>query len=225
MNFVLNKYNCALPDEMLLDDLRRVAKLTKKRTVTRGDYIKHGNHPRCTIIRRFGGWSVALIAAGLETTFPPKPCKAGLFANILLLWNLLGRRPRAKDLKHKASRYTLEDYRFRFGSFKKAMEEFIRDANKQRKNKTSTPYPSHAKKKNRKCRKRRSSRAVSYKMRYLVLDRDQYACVKCGRSPANEKGVKLHIDHITPWSKGGETELTNLQTLCRECNVGKGVMP
>ncbi len=30
-----------------------------------------------------------------------------------------------------------------------------------------------------------------------------------------------HIDHIKPWSKGGETVLENLQTLCATCNLGK----
>ncbi|MBQ7732389.1 MAG: HNH endonuclease, partial [Synergistaceae bacterium] len=29
-------------------------------------------------------------------------------------------------------------------------------------------------------------------------------------------------DHITPWSKGGRTELDNCQMLCRECNRRKG---
>jgi 5-methylcytosine-specific restriction endonuclease McrA len=32
---------------------------------------------------------------------------------------------------------------------------------------------------------------------------------------------RLHIDHIVPWSKGGETALENLETLCSECNLGK----
>ncbi|MBA3804703.1 MAG: HNH endonuclease, partial [Acidobacteria bacterium] len=34
-------------------------------------------------------------------------------------------------------------------------------------------------------------------------------------------GVALHVDHIRPWSKDGETLLENLQTLCSECNLGK----
>jgi 5-methylcytosine-specific restriction endonuclease McrA len=33
--------------------------------------------------------------------------------------------------------------------------------------------------------------------------------------------VTLHIDHIVPVSKGGASEMDNLQTLCFDCNEGK----
>ena len=36
-----------------------------------------------------------------------------------------------------------------------------------------------------------------------------------------EDGVTLHIDHIIPVSKGGTDELSNLQTLCADCNLNK----
>ena len=52
--------------------------------------------------------------------------------------------------------------------------------------------------------------------------RDGFTCKTCGRSPINEKGVKLHVDHIVPWSKGGETIPDNLETKCEQCNLGKG---
>jgi 5-methylcytosine-specific restriction endonuclease McrA len=37
-----------------------------------------------------------------------------------------------------------------------------------------------------------------------------------------ERGVELHVDHILPWSKDGETVEENLQTKCSKCNLGKG---
>ncbi|NQV14303.1 HNH endonuclease [bacterium] len=46
----------------------------------------------------------------------------------------------------------------------------------------------------------------------------------CGISPAKDPDVILHVDHIKPWSKGGETEINNLQALCEKCNVGKSDM-
>jgi len=45
-------------------------------------------------------------------------------------------------------------------------------------------------------------------------------CKHCGKG-IND-GVKLEVDHITPFSKGGDTEFSNLQILCEECNRGKG---
>jgi 5-methylcytosine-specific restriction endonuclease McrA len=53
------------------------------------------------------------------------------------------------------------------------------------------------------------------------LQRDRFTCCACGASPALSPGVELHVDHIVPWSKGGETGLENLQTLCSVCNLGK----
>lgn len=68
----------------------------------------------------------------------------------------------------------------------------------------------------------KTSRVISDKLRYQVLKRDCFKCCACGASPAKDASVELHIDHIVPWSKGGETTLDNLQTLCSRCNLGKG---
>lgn len=56
-------------------------------------------------------------------------------------------------------------------------------------------------------------------MRYEVIRRDAYRCRACGSSVAS--GAVLHVDHIKPVSKGGKTEMGNLQTLCGVCNFGK----
>lgn len=61
---------------------------------------------------------------------------------------------------------------------------------------------------------------LTLSLRYDVLKRDNFRCVLCGRSSANS-GVELEVDHIIPVSKGGETEMYNLRTLCRDCNRGK----
>lgn len=68
---------------------------------------------------------------------------------------------------------------------------------------------------------KRNTRAISDKLRYQVLKRDNFKCCACGASPAKDPSVELHIDHIIPWSKGGESTLENLQTLCSKCNIGK----
>ena len=50
-----------------------------------------------------------------------------------------------------------------------------------------------------------------------VKRRDQYTCQACGR--VTEEG---DCDHIVPESKGGKTEMANLQWLCRTpCHTEK----
>lgn len=61
-------------------------------------------------------------------------------------------------------------------------------------------------------------RPLSRKTRFEVLKRDKFTCQYCGRQAPE---VVLHVDHITPVSKGGTNDITNLVTSCRECNLGK----
>ena len=60
---------------------------------------------------------------------------------------------------------------------------------------------------------------MSESMRYDILKRDNYKCQICGMTA--KEGAKLQVDHIIPVSKGGKTEMSNLQTLCSRCNIGK----
>ncbi|MBI3662399.1 MAG: HNH endonuclease [Acidobacteria bacterium] len=53
------------------------------------------------------------------------------------------------------------------------------------------------------------------------MKRDNFSCRACGASPALRPGIALHVDHIIPWSRGGDTIDENLQTLCDACNLGK----
>jgi hypothetical protein len=56
-------------------------------------------------------------------------------------------------------------------------------------------------------------------VRAKVLARDRYRCRHCGISA--DLGAVLHVDHIIPISRGGTSDLGNLQTLCQDCNLGK----
>lgn len=56
-------------------------------------------------------------------------------------------------------------------------------------------------------------------LRWDILKRDNYMCQVCGSTV--QDGVKLHVDHIIPVSKGGLTVKSNLRTLCDRCNLGK----
>lgn len=61
-------------------------------------------------------------------------------------------------------------------------------------------------------------KTLSKKLRFEVFKRDSFTCQYCGRSAPD---VILHADHIEPVSKGGEDDLLNLVTSCKDCNLGK----
>lgn len=61
---------------------------------------------------------------------------------------------------------------------------------------------------------------MSDALRFRIFKRDGYMCQICGKKRID--GVELEVDHIIPISKGGETTMDNLQTLCKRCNRGKG---
>lgn len=67
-------------------------------------------------------------------------------------------------------------------------------------------------------RPRRHQHAVYPRMRFAVLTRDRFTCLYCGRRAPD---VALQVDHIVPFSKGGETIPENLATACRDCNISK----
>lgn len=59
--------------------------------------------------------------------------------------------------------------------------------------------------------------------------RDNFTCQECGYHEMMEDRPwlpdmsRLECDHILPLARGGRTEMSNLQTLCKECNRKKGV--
>jgi predicted restriction endonuclease len=70
-----------------------------------------------------------------------------------------------------------------------------------------------------KSKKNKRSRYIPASIRVSVLTRDNYKCRFCGRSSTK---IQLEVDHIKPFSQGGSHEINNLQTLCIDCNRGKG---
>jgi hypothetical protein len=66
----------------------------------------------------------------------------------------------------------------------------------------------------------KTQHAPSKKLRMSVIQRDEYRCRACGRSPADYVDVELHVHHIIPWGIGGITEEKNLITICKTCHDG-----
>jgi hypothetical protein len=64
--------------------------------------------------------------------------------------------------------------------------------------------------------------AVSKRLRYEILRRDNHTCRYCG---ATAPDAKLTVDHVTPTALGGTDTPDNLVTACEPCNSGKTSTP
>ena len=199
-------------DQELLNDLGRVALILDSNTVPQKKYAVQGKFDYSTVIRRFGSWNGALKRAGLDVSNEINLSDERLFENILLLWQHLGRQPRRSELASNPSTISQGPYNRRFRSWTSALEAFVLYANQSEIEATQAILPAT---------KRQTGRDPSLRLRWHVLQRDRFTCCACGASPAISSGVELHVDHKTPWSKGGDTVLSNLQTLCSVCNLGK----
>ena len=214
MQFELSHDRRDISDEDLLSDLRRVASENSEQQVKQRTYKDHGKYGVTTVIRRFGSWNAAVAAAGLETTVERNVPDEKLFLALYDLWVSLGRQPSYSEVQKPACLFHVATYERRFGSWRQAFEAFVSYANAEdMAAPTATEIAGTV--------LRRSSRCPDLRLRFKVLQRDHFRCCACGASPSVTPGVVLEVDHIKPWSKGGETVIENLQTLCFSCNQGK----
>ena len=106
---------------------------------------------------------------------------------------------------------------------RKAIREIINEVNTQKKSKSTKKVNAKSEIRSSKSKTKKTnqtrSRYILASIRVSVLNRDNYKCVFCGRS---SKQVSLEVDHIIPFAKGGSNDIDNLQTLCFDCNRGKG---
>jgi len=216
MKFQLDNHSRNVPDEELLSDVKRVAEEIGK-SPTLDEYNERGKYHATTLTRRFGSWFQILSKLNLNPTRSPISIpNEDLFQNLEEVWVSLGRQPRYEDIQKPLSKYSASTYEKRFGTWRKALEKFVEFVNNESSVETEV-IPKAQKTKST----HKTKRSINWRLRFIVLRRDDFKCQSCGKSPANNPGVVLHVDHIKPWSKGGETIEENLQTLCSKCNVGK----
>ena len=224
MEFKITTCTKLFTDEQLIGDLQRAARATGRNTISRDQYKVSGEFSPTTISRRFGTWNKALQQAGLEVyVHDAGATHADLLENLMRLWMSLGRQPRLSDLTLPISKYGEKVYLRLFGKWSRALTTFVANAKR-----IKDPADFHhcnlwyEPLTQRRPGKKTRQRDVPAGLRNKILTRDNFRCLSCGASPATDTGVRLHVDHIVPWSKGGETVADNLQTLCADCNLGKG---
>ena len=216
--FEINLRKRNIPKEELLEDLKRVAK--GKQTITAAVYDEKGKFGKTTILRRFGSWNKALEASGLKVILTLNNKEEVLFENLTNVWQRLGRQPVGKNIEkaNGYSNFSLGTYEKRFGSWNKALEAFGTFINGTA---SAEENISKGKPETNSNHSNRTPRKINWRLRAMILIRDNCICKMCGASPAKNPSVEPHVDHIKPWSKGGETTLENLRTLCSICNIGR----
>ena len=126
MDFVLNEYHRNVSDEELIEDVKKIAIKLNKNSVTIAEYGKYGKFHPSTLQRRFGSWFKLMQLCKLEPTRSKiNISKEELFSNLENVWISLGRQPKYLELKKPLSIYSAGTYEKRFGSFHKALEEFV----------------------------------------------------------------------------------------------------
>jgi len=222
-----------LTDDEIICELKRIAKLLNKESITTEDVRNHSQIMwESVVTRRFGSWAAGLEKAGLKIS--PLGHRYSLddyFENLLNVWTHYGRQPSYGEIDKAPSKISAGAYENRFGTWRKALEAFVTRMNKEEPapkydiRKELATDQKHVIGKPKKIKIRilsEDKRGIGLSLRYKVLNRDKFKCVKCGASPATDHSCKLHVDHRIPFSRGGKTALDNLQTLCQNCNLGKG---
>jgi hypothetical protein len=227
MKFEFSEFHRNIPDQEILSDLQRIYKTLseKNRKMTFRSYSESGKYSSSTIAVRFGSWNKALEAAGITVNEEKMVTDENLFKNIEDVWIMKGSQPVSRDINEAPSKYSASLYSVRFGSWNNALRLFVTYVNQEEKENDEVEAVSQTSttdSMNILPVKHKTSRNISDRMRFRVLMRDGFSCQSCGKSPSQERGVELHVDHILPWSKGGETLEENLQTKCSKCNLGKG---
>ena len=229
-----------IPESKILEELEKAAKHFNYIEFGWRDFDKIADISSGTVENYFGNWKKGLTALkqhlkqkGLDLSPRPYPPNRSysdreLFEEMERIWRKAGQRPSLVEWEMHNPKVSSGTYKHRFGSWTKACLKFIED--KMGGNIFSDDELSLDQKARNPIGKN-DERVVTYKaensrtiplgIRLKVLDRDNFRCIFCGRSPATDLGVRLHIDHKIPFSKGGKSTIENLQTLCEECNLGK----
>ena len=208
--------------EDFINDVKRVAKELQSINLSAFEYDKYGKYNHRKIAKIFKTWNNALKEAGLLNKISKNLTEEELFDNLLNVWQKLGRQPCYDEMHQPLSTCSGKPYVTKYGSWYNALERFVAYMN-------SDSEESVIEEENEleqiqtvdETIKHKTPRNINLRLRYKVLKRDNFKCAICGRSPAKDINIELHVDHIMPYSKGGETVIENLQTLCSDCNLGK----
>ena len=171
----------------MIDDVKRVAKEHGLSSLSMHEYNTYGSFDNSTIIRRFGTWNHALKLAGLE-------CRnrfyteLELFNNLQHVWIAKGCQPTRRNMDNKQySTISSGAYMRKYMKWSNALKAFVEYINQD----VSDDFFSEA---NSETRGYKTARDINLRLRFKVMQRDNFKCCACGASPAKDPSVELHID-------------------------------
>ena len=206
----------------ILEAIKVTANKLDSNSLTLKEFEKLSGITGAPVRRIFGSWGEALRAAGIaQLPLGKRYTDEECYENMLAVWTHYGRPPKHREMNQPPSEVGAKAYVLRWGTWHKALEVFVKRVNSDIPELTPTPEIEN-KQSSTNIKTKRGPREIPLSLRYKVLVRGNFRCKICGRSPAKDKAVSLHVDHISPWSKGGPTSFENLRILCSDCNLGKG---
>ena len=226
-------------DKVFFEDVQAVAIQLGQNYVSTEEYAKYGKYSHGSKLKKYKSWNAIMRASGLgsmpfRTGLNLKFSDEELFQEIERVWIKLGRQPTITDVKNGEFNIGISTFNRHFGGWRSALEAFVKFINSEDISESSSKNDSnsindvtnYAKTDSQNLESSNTTthttkREINLRLRFRVMARDNFKCCKCGKSPATDPSVILHVDHIKPWAKGGETTIDNLQTLCSECNLGK----
>lgn len=223
-----NRVSRAMSEADLVLELQRVQSIAGRDALSVEEFSRLSVIGVGTIRGRFGTWQKALSVAGISQSkhgkrYSDEEC----FENLAAVWTHYGRVPQYLEMNQAPSVVGPKAYVVRWGTWRKSLEAFVDWANAegetpQGASPSGDEVSAEPKLKVHSVRKEEDCREVRPGLRFKVFMRDRFRCLACGRSPATHLNIELHADHVVSVHDKGKTALENLQTLCQDCNLGKG---
>ena len=167
MKFEYIEYHKSVSDDELIADLKETAKRLELQSLSMREYDENGKFSSSAISRRFGTWNQALCLANLDyrnKTYSEDE----LFENIETVWIKLGRQPTRRDMNNTViSNISSGTYIRKFGQWSNALKAFIEYINND-----IIPHSID----NRIETAHKTKRDVNLRMRFIVMQRDNFKC-------------------------------------------------
>jgi 5-methylcytosine-specific restriction endonuclease McrA len=201
-------------DEAILASLRQLVLECGDKPPTTLDFDRWPRRPciAATVSKRFGRWGCALELIGVragrwQRDYDPLQ----LMDNLEAVWREVGYPPGRRRLGKHGAGISESPYKKIWGSVKNACMQLSRFKRGEITEAELIGQQATS-----------SRRTIALKVRWDVLKRDHYTCLRCGRHPPD---CELNVDHVVPLAAGGNNDPANLQTLCFDCNQGKKARP